>query len=174
MRTFFNLLPRQSLALLALLLFLVAGCGGAAIQPDTAPEIRYGEDICERCGMIVSDERFAAGLVVETAPHEYEHRIFDDIGEMFAYATEQADELNVVSYFVHDYNSKAWIDAQEAYFVVSEELHTPMGFGLAASAQLADAEALAQERKGQVLSFTETRAWVGEHQPGGPMHSSND
>ena len=54
-------------------------CGGAAddgvIEP---PEIRYGEDICEVCGMIISEARFAAACVTTDG----EGHPFDGIGEM--------------------------------------------------------------------------------------------
>ncbi len=41
------------------LALLAAGCaqGTAEIKP---PEIRYGEDVCVECKMIISDPRFAA------------------------------------------------------------------------------------------------------------------
>jgi len=138
-----------------LVLLLLSACGAAPITPDMPPEILYGEDVCDQCNMIISDERFAAGLVVEVAPDEFEHRIFDDIGELLAFEKANANELTIAAYYVHDYNSKEWIDGQLAYFIHSTELQTPMGFGLAASAQELEAEAMAQAWNGTVLTFTE-------------------
>jgi len=82
------------------------------------------------------------------------HRIFDDIGGMFNYALENKD-LAIETYYVHDYGSKEWLDASDAYFVKSRGLLTPMSFGLAACAQRLEAESLAQEWNGQVLTFAE-------------------
>lgn len=143
-------------ACLLIICLLLSACGGPAVTPETPPEILYGEDVCHQCNMIISDERFAAGLVVEQEPGRYEHRIFDDIGDMLAY--EQAhvdDQPTIVAYYVHDYHSKEWIDGQNAYYIHSEELLSPMGFGLAATAQKLEAEALAQEWGGTVLTFAE-------------------
>lgn len=140
---------------LSLLLIVLTACGGSAITPDTPPEILYGEDVCEQCNMIISDERFAAGLVVELEPGTFEHRIFDDIGDLLEYEKVNGDELTIATYYVHDYNSKEWLDGQNAYFIHSDELFTPMGFGLAAVAQKLEAEALAQEWNGSVLTFAE-------------------
>ena len=144
--------------LLGLFLAGLTACGGSTITPETPPEIRYGEDVCEQCNMIISDERFAAGLVIEVAQGEFEHRIFDDIGELLAYEKAHTGELTVAATYVHDYNSKEWLDGQHAYYIHSEELQSPMGFGLAAVAQKLEAEALAQAWNGTVLTFTELHA----------------
>lgn len=141
--------------LLSLLLILLAACGGTPIDPDTPPEIVYGEDVCSRCGMIIGDERFAAALVVEKAANDYEQLVFDDAGEMFAYAAEDAGHSKIVRWFVHDYNSREWIDASSAWFVIADSLHTPMGYGVAACAEQAEAQALAQEWQGSVVPFAE-------------------
>lgn len=141
--------------LLTLLLFFLSACGGTPIDPDTPPEIAYGEDVCSRCGMIIGDERFAAALVVEKAANDYEQLVFDDAGEMFAYAAEDAGRSRIVRWFVHDYNSREWIDASSAWFVIADSLHTPMGYGVAACAEQAEAQALAQEWQGSVVPFAE-------------------
>ena len=142
---------------LLILVLMVSGCGGPKVTPEMPPEIRYGEDVCVQCGMIISDERYAAGLVVETAPSTYAHRIFDDIGGMFVYAAEHRDNETIVSYFVHDYTSLAWIDAQTASFVSSQPVLTPMGFGLSAFEDSAAAQAMAEVWGGQILSFDDVQ-----------------
>lgn len=145
-------------------LLLLTACGSVAITAQTPPTIVYGEDVCDHCGMIINDERFAAGLVIQTASQTYEHRIFDDIGDMFVYVeeaqetTQHADEtIEVVTYFVHDYVDGTWLDAQDAYFVQAETLNTPMGSGLAAFASQTAAEAQAQEWQTTVLDFDRAR-----------------
>ena len=118
-------------------IMVTAACGGPTITPELPPEIAYGEDVCDQCNMIISDERYAAGLVVEVEPGRYEHRIFDDIGDLLVYEQEHVDELTVAAYYVHDYGSKEWIDGRSAFYISSDELLTPMGLGLAAAAQAA-------------------------------------
>ena len=97
-------------------------------------------------------------LVVEVEPGRYEHRIFDDIGDLLVYEQEHVDELTVAAYYVHDYGSKEWIDGRSAFYISSDELLTPMGFGLAAAAQEPEAQALADEWNGVVLTFDELHA----------------
>lgn len=147
------------------LVLIVSSCGGPKVTPETLPEIRYGEDVCAQCGMIISDERYAAGVVIETAPSNYEHRIFDDIGGMFLFMAEHGDNEPIVSYFVHDYTSLAWIDATTASFVTSQTVLTPMGFGLSAFEDRAAAEAMAEVWGGHVLSFSDIQK-AGVSMPG--------
>jgi len=146
---------KQIVHMLSVLFFilLLAACASPAVDPNEPPEIMYGEDVCDLCGMIISDERFAAGLVVEEEPSHYEHRIFDDIGDMVVYAADTGERLAIVSYFVHDYESREWIDAEQATFVRSKEIRSPMGFGLAAFQERAVAEAQAQAWQGELLDF---------------------
>lgn len=139
------------------ILLVLAACRAPAVDPARPPAIRYGEDICDRCGMIISDERFAAGLVVETEPGRYDQRIFDDIGGMFAYMAEEGDALPIVAAYVHDYGNKEWIRAEDARFVQAADLHSPMGFGLAAFALENDAAAQAAAWQGQVLTFAQAQ-----------------
>lgn len=149
--------------LIILTVLLIAACSAPAISPQTPPEIVYGEDVCDHCGMIINEERFAAGAVIETSAGRFEHRAFDDIGDMFAYAQAldakagdaQADGAmpRIVTYFVHDYQSLEWLDAHEAHFIVTEASRTPMGSGLVAFASLEDAEAQAETWQATVLDY---------------------
>ena len=47
--------------LLLLLAWLLAGCGGAE-EVVAPPEIRYGEDVCTMCNMLISEPRFATEI----------------------------------------------------------------------------------------------------------------
>ena len=145
------------LSLLLLFVILSAACGGAATAELTPPTIHYGEDICEFCGMIMSDERYAAGYLTEAG----EERIFDDVGGMFQAHLQMQEE--VAAFFVHDYEDVVWLRAEEAHYVLSEDLATPMLFGLAACATEQRAERLAGEVGGTVLTFDEVMNHYREH-----------
>jgi copper chaperone NosL len=133
------------------LALLAAGCaqGTAEIKP---PEIRYGEDVCVECIMIISDPRFAAAYTYEISPGRYENALFDDIGDMLIWA-DKHPEHNVVAWWVHDYNTEEWVDGARAIYMFSHSLQTPMAQGTAAFATLGPAQRLAEELNGEVFDW---------------------
>ena len=135
--------------LLLLTLFLLAG---PACRQDSntaePPQIVYGQDVCDRCNMIISEEKYAAAYWTEAG----EARRFDDIGGMMAYLGEAPEA--VASYWVHDFDSGAWLPAEDATFVLAADLMTPMGFGIVAFAAEAQAQRMVTRREsGRVVSF---------------------
>lgn len=75
-------------------------------------------------------------------------------------------------FFVHDYEESTWIRGETAYYVMDEELVTPMLHGLVACATQEKAETLAAEVEGQVLTFDEVMAYYqGEAQMGKGHHN---
>lgn len=125
----------------------LAGCSGAPI--DGPPAIRYGEESCAQCGMLISDAAFAAALV---APG-HDAAKFDDIGCLLAYRAARAAPAGQV--WVHDMETGAWLDAEAAVFVRSQAIETSMGSGLAAVASEAAAVRLAERVRGEVVRFNQ-------------------
>ena len=107
------------------LLLLATACATPASGEESPPRIEIGRDICERCGMIIEDERFASGYTREDGTDA----VFDDIGGMldWAHFTGSLDR----PMWVHDYESLEWIKAADATFVRGG-IDTPMGFSIAA------------------------------------------
>jgi nitrous oxide reductase accessory protein NosL len=135
-----------------------AGCGGRASGP---PVIELDRTACDTCGMLISEPRFAAGYRVgrHTA-------VFDDIGcllraldgEGLATATNggASDEPTAEVWLLEENGS--WLTAADAVFVRSTELATPMGGGIQAFGDRAEAERLAARVGGTVVdSFAELR-----------------
>lgn len=135
-----------------------AGCGPAP-DPLAPPEIRYGEDVCAQCNMIISEPRFAAGLVV-AVDGEPTALAFDDVGELVAYEAEHPDQ-EVLRRYVHDFETESWLAAEEATFVRSVDIRSPMGHGLAAFTAAGRAAEVAAETGGQALSYAEMVRAVG-------------
>lgn len=114
---------------------LVAGAaaGGYMILPGEAPvsgapRIRYGGEPCSQCGMIISDERFAAAW---RAGREERH--FDDIGCMVAHFRKHHPG-GKTEYFVRDFAGDAWLDATAASLVRAPGIKSPMSYDIAAFA----------------------------------------
>ncbi len=138
---------------------VLSACAGQStdVRP---PEIVYGQDMCDECGMLISEPQFAAALVLENGDPVK----FDDLGELFHYPERHPDSA-VKAWFVHDFNTEAWVNAEAATYVVVPGFATPMGFGVAAFEQRADAEAFAAEQgeAAAVLTFEQ----IMDDPPGG-------
>jgi copper chaperone NosL len=118
----------RKLALAAAL--VLSGC---ARSDSPLPVIHYGRDACARCGMILSEERFASGYIGADG----ETVAFDDLGELLA-AVSKEPALLAKSY-VHDARDGRWLPASQAVFVKLPGLATPMGSGYAAFSSEAEA-----------------------------------
>ncbi len=138
-------------SLFLLLIVFLGGCaqGVAEVKP---PDIRYGEDVCAECNMIISDPRYASGYAYEISPGRYQSAIFDDVGDMLVHA-DKNPEHKIVAWFVHDFASQEWLDATKASFVHSRDLQTPMASGVAAHTGTDAAMKQAQETNGEVLDW---------------------
>jgi copper chaperone NosL len=160
------------LVVFVMVALFVSGCG-RQVDMEAPPEIVYGRDVCSRCGMIIEDARFAAAYMTTDG----EARIFDDIGDMLVHQTDEGEE--VYAYWVHDYETEAWLRGETAHYVLTSEIHTPMGYGLLAFADSGRATAFALRNHGHLLTFTELGAKTsmltsshghGSHHHGGHSH----
>lgn len=141
-----------------LLFLILAACGGEA-DTTQPPEILYGQDVCDECNMIISEEKYASAYWTADG----EPRRFDDVGEMLVYMAKNPEPT--ASIWVHDINSAGWLLADDAWFVMNSGLRTPMGTGIAVLADEAAAEALAFDQPDAVvMTFAEivARAKAGE------------
>jgi copper chaperone NosL len=134
---------KLSLVIVACALLLVACDNGSARPPD----IRWQEDVCDYCRMVVEDRRYAAGYRLENgAAHK-----FDDIGDMVLFLP--MEKSKIASIWVRSVEEDRWLPAADAFFVQSVRIESPMGSGLAAVAGRERAEALARETGGEVLTW---------------------
>lgn len=149
---------RRWVSILFFLLLILSCKTKSEIKPA---EVFYGQDICEKCKMIISEKVFSAQYLLRRG----EAKKFDDIGCMMHFLSEQETEKGkVLAIFVRDYNSKEWIDGEKAYYVWGKNIKTPMGHGLAALKEKEAAEEIAKTKEGLVFKgFNETANWVLNH-----------
>ncbi|MEQ9618833.1 MAG: nitrous oxide reductase accessory protein NosL [Deltaproteobacteria bacterium] len=110
-----------------LVVILLVSCRDKA---GTGPvEIHYGEDVCERCKMIISEKNFAAQYLLPRR----ESRKFDDLGCLVEHFRENENEItNLAAVYVVDFNSGGWTDGKKAFYLRSGDVNTPMGYGIIA------------------------------------------
>ncbi len=111
--------------LLFILPLMLVGCN----EPETGPgEIHFGRDICERCGMIITDPRYAAQI---REPEGKLHK-FDDIGDAVTWlnAKPWAMDPKTEIWVMDNGTGTKWIEARSAHFIPG--LMSPMAFGFGA------------------------------------------
>lgn len=120
---------------------------GDAPQP---PAVRYGEDACDECRMIINEARFAAATNGEGLPI----RLFDDIGCLILFLKKHPEQKRA-QVWVHDYLSAQWLSADSSQFVMGTPVETPMGHGILAFRDNRQADSLATASGGQTVLFKE-------------------
>jgi copper chaperone NosL len=103
--------------------------------------------------MAISNPRYAAELITSS-----EVLKFDDFGCMISH--ERKIDERIVAAYVKDYETMAWVAREEASYVHSKEIPTPMGFGIVAVADGKRAETLAAKVSGRVIDLGEARELV--------------
>ncbi len=157
------MMTRSKLIVFLTLAFLVA-CQ-SPVDLSQPPEIHYAEDVCTECGMIISEPRFAAAYYTVDG----DARRFDDIGGMASHHAEKQED--VAQFWVHDYDTEEWIIADQAFFVMSDQLHTPMDFGVVAFSDQPRAQELASEFTAMVMTFESV---MDSFQNGTTSHEHSD
>ncbi|MDQ7040374.1 MAG: nitrous oxide reductase accessory protein NosL [Rhodothermus sp.] len=134
------------------LLLLLSACRPAP-TPDRPPIIRFGYDTCDYCRMLISEPRYAATLRTTDG----QERRFDDIGCLLHYLQEHPETADAYIW-VSDYLEEHWLRASQAFFVRSDRLITPMGYGIIAVADTLTADSLARTLGGTLSRFATLRA----------------
>lgn len=108
----------------SLLLVLLAGC-----STDPQP-LRIGKDNCEFCKMTISDKRFGAELITKKGK-VYK---FDDGHCLLAYMREgKVAKPDIAAvYYTNFIGNNELINAEEAFFLQSPQLKSPMNGNIAA------------------------------------------
>jgi copper chaperone NosL len=130
-------------------LLAVSGCGRPDDDDLGPPQIRFGQDTCHACGMIIEDERYAAAVVTVGGNGLTEKHAFDDIGEMLEFVAPTG--IVTERRYVRDASTRKWLDAASATFVKTSDLKTPMGSGIAAYADAQSAQAAIAAHGGGVI-----------------------
>ena len=128
-----------------LLILLAVSCSN---DNGSGPvDITYGEDICERCKMIISEERYSSQLILENG----KFLNFDDIGGMIIYVSENNISPQISKIYVKDFNTMDWLDSENAVFVEAKKIKTPMGFGIIAFSDMDKANQFILDDGGRII-----------------------
>ncbi len=100
--------------------------------------------------MHILDTRYASEIILSSG----QVLKFDDMGEMFMHLRAKKVSMgDVKAIYVQDYRSRQWLQAEAAFYVVSEEIHTPMDTGVIAFESREEAQGTAERLHGRVATF---------------------
>jgi copper chaperone NosL len=142
-------------------LLVVAPLVGLAACAPRGPEpIRYGEAICPHCQMMISDNRYGAQLITRQG----RVHSFDSIECMVAYAIRNAlMDTDLRGRYVTDFERPGTLmPAEEAVYLQSPELRSPMSVNITAFASESARDAAHRTFGGAPLSFADLERVVRE------------
>ncbi|UOQ84084.1 nitrous oxide reductase accessory protein NosL [Gracilibacillus salinarum] len=126
-------------------LFILAACGNDEVQPV---DIDESTDTCVVCNMQVMNSQFATEVVMD----DDKVQKFDDIGCMYEWLHENGGE-GVAAQFVRDYNTKDWVEGDQATYVYNQSVKTPMSYNVISFTEKEDAEQFVEENDGELLTY---------------------
>lgn len=124
---------------------------------NTQPQaFALGKDICDDCKMTIMENRFG-GEIITKKGKVYK---FDDAHCLASFLKKDIVKKTDIARTVFiDYdNSKNFLDASSAYFVVSDQLKSPMNSNAASFTTRAEAEKTAKETNGKVFVWNDLRS----------------
>ena len=130
---------------LAIILFF---CSGSV---ENFPQEIYQDDVCASCKMIISDLQFAS----QCKAQKEGILKFDDINCMVSYLKKNQLEIKSTPAYVVDFFTKEWINTDDAHFVVSTTVKTPMMSGIVAFKNTKNVEKVSGNSSGKIYTFRE-------------------
>ncbi len=117
-------------------------------------DLEYGKDECYYCSMKIVEAKFGAQSVTDKGKVQMYDSAECLIKDVLNHPDKQYAFLKVT-----DYISNGWIDAEEAYFLISENLPSPMGANLSSYKTKEEADNMQKEKEGNVLNWNEVRKY---------------
>ncbi len=138
---------------------------GAAACADPQPrDLAYGTDACEHCLMGVSDDAHGAEAVTRTG----KVHTFDSVECLVAWLQADPGAERLHSAWVTDFaDGRELVRADEAAYLVSDFLASPMGLGITAFRRAQDRDGAVHTFGGTPMGWDEVQALVAESWPDG-------
>ncbi len=146
----------------------LAGCSSG---PEQGPvPVRWDQQACERCGMVLSDRRYAAEIREPLAGDRSRVHFFDDFGCAVLWLADKPWRGDSrTEFWVKDWRNGHWIDARHATYITGK--HTPMDYGLAAQSDPAPGGLTYRQAVARVQAVEEKGAHAIHHGEAGHLES---
>ena len=137
----------ENLSLIFIVLFIISGCSN-----DPKP-IEYGSDACYYCSMTIVDKIHGAEVITDKG------KVFKfDAAECMINYLEANKEVQIGQMLTNYFEAPTeFIAAQEATFLISENLPSPMGANLTAFKTKVSAEQFQLKKGGKLYTWEELK-----------------
>lgn len=142
------------MASLAAFVLLMTAC-----EPGPG-QLQTGSEACSYCSMHISEPEYASQWVSKQGRSTF----FDSIECLAAAVLEQGEDMDQLhSIWVADFSGgQDWLPIEEAHFLQSDGLKSPMSLSLTAWASRDEAESGQQQFGGQLLRWGDVLEYVRE------------
>lgn len=143
---------RYKLSLVATTFLVLSGCSKAPQKID------YGNDGCHFCKMTIVDKIHGSELISDTG------KVFKfDATECMLNYVDENKELLIGSLLTNYYEDPTqFLSAQEATFLISKKLPSPMGANLTAFKTKESAEKMLTEKGGELYSWEALKVYLNQ------------
>jgi len=139
--------------MILLVLVWVVSLSSCKIEPEP---IQYGADQCHFCKMNIVDKAHAAQYVTDKGK-QYKY----DAIECMIREISRAGNLQISMKLVSDFSAPGnMIPAEEASYIISPGIKSPMGANLSAVKELDQAKKLIQEFEGAVFNWDDIQGKI--------------
>ena len=135
-------------------LFILSCLAIVSCSKELSP-INFGKDMCDHCMMTIVDKKFGGELVNDKG----KPLKFDAIECMVEYEVEKSSDgengifTSYTSYTIDISNPGELIKSEDAFFVLSETIKSPMSGNLASYSNKTDAENYIKENGGEMFDW---------------------
>jgi copper chaperone NosL len=146
------MIKKYSITLLGIMIVILNAC-----TPKSEP-IRFGNDLCNYCKMMISDTRYGGELVTRKGKI-YK---FDSVECLSGWClTEKTKPDDIYSLWVVDFDHpENLINANQAIYLQSKDLRSPMGLNLTAFSDSSMANKVEQLYIGSLLDWDDVQQEV--------------
>lgn len=124
------------------------------ISCSVKPEpLAYGKDGCHSCKMTLVDHKFGAEIIT----HKGKIYKFDDVNCLIGfYESGSVPVDDIMSVLVVEFQEpNGFVDATTAAYIISDDVRSPMGSGVAAFGSLEKASSPEVPFRGEIVDWTQ-------------------
>ncbi|MEX0929559.1 MAG: nitrous oxide reductase accessory protein NosL, partial [Balneolales bacterium] len=134
---------------LLLLPFIILLAVVHACKPERQ-EIFYGEEECAHCSMIISNPQYSSQLLTVKGRH-YNFDAIECLSAFIESGNMKQEEIH--SLWVRGFNDEEWVPAEQAHFLKSRNLVSPMSLNISAYCHRDAAEEYQRNHSGEILAW---------------------